>query len=66
MKIAMDKEKDLYNLSEFLDSVIGLDATLTGFEKFVDLVMKCVEESGADSPKMNYVVKKIEKILQQC
>ncbi|KAJ0100204.1 hypothetical protein Patl1_21597 [Pistacia atlantica] len=34
-----------------------------GFEKFVDVAMRCVEESGDARPTMNEVVKKIEKIL---
>lgn len=63
IKVAMDKEKDLYNLYEFLDPSIRLDTALGGFEKFVDVAMRCVEESGADRPSMNEVVKKIEKIL---
>ncbi|KAL5786886.1 hypothetical protein ACOSP7_003835 [Xanthoceras sorbifolium] len=64
MKMAIDKKKDLYNLSELLDPNIGLAATLKGFEQFVDLAMKCVEESGADRPTMSEVVKKIENILE--
>ncbi|KAJ0043231.1 hypothetical protein Pint_18917 [Pistacia integerrima] len=60
----MDKDKDLYNLYEFLDPTIGLDTTIEGFEKFVDVAMRRVEESGDDRPIMNEVVKKIEKILQ--
>ncbi|KAK4845955.1 hypothetical protein QYF36_011137 [Acer negundo] len=62
--MAMDKKKDLYNLQEFLDPTIGLGTTLKGFEKFVDLSLRCVEESGADRPSMREVVKEIEYILQ--
>ena len=62
--MAMDKKKDLYNLYEILDPTIGLGTTLKGFEKFVDLSLRCVEESGADRPSMSEVVKEIEYILQ--
>ncbi|KAK0589766.1 hypothetical protein LWI29_018258 [Acer saccharum] len=64
MKMAINKEKDLYSLSELIDPNIGLGTTLKGFEQFVDLAMKCVEESGADRPTMSEVVKKIENILE--
>ncbi|KAI9177191.1 hypothetical protein LWI28_012114 [Acer negundo] len=64
IKMAMDKKKDLYNLYEILDPTIGLGTTLKGFEKFVDLSLRCVEESGADRPSMSEVVKEIEYILQ--
>ncbi|KAK3183230.1 hypothetical protein Dsin_030516 [Dipteronia sinensis] len=64
IKMAMDKKKDLYNLYEILDPTIGLGTTLKGFEKFVDLSLRCVEESGADRPSMSEVVKGIEYVLQ--
>jgi hypothetical protein len=32
---AMDKTKDLYNLHEFLDPVIGFGPTLKGLERYV-------------------------------
>ncbi|KAF2317300.1 hypothetical protein GH714_019757 [Hevea brasiliensis] len=43
---------------------IGLETTLKGLNKFVDLALECVKESGADRPKMGEVVKEIEDILQ--
>jgi serine/threonine protein kinase len=61
---AMDKTKELYNLHEILDPNIGLGTTLKGLEKFVDLAMRCVEESGAKRPTMGEVVKEIETIIQ--
>ena len=64
IEMAMDKKKDLYNLYEILDPTIGLGTTLKGFEKFVDLSLRCVEESRADRPSMREVVKEIEYILQ--
>ncbi|KAL6329194.1 hypothetical protein AAG906_014803 [Vitis piasezkii] len=62
VKIAMDKTKDLYNLQGLLDPTLG--TTLGGFNKFVDLALRCVEESGADRPTMGEVVKEIENIMQ--
>lgn len=64
VKTALDKTKDLYGLHEILDPIIGLLTTLGGFEKFVDLAMSCVEESGVDRPTMSEVVKEIETIMQ--
>ncbi|KAJ9141266.1 hypothetical protein P3X46_031819 [Hevea brasiliensis] len=64
VRMAMDRTKDLYNLHELLDPSIGLQTTLKGLDKFVDLAMECVKESGADRPIMGDVVKEIENILQ--
>ena len=64
VQMAMDKTKVLYNLQEILDPAIGLQASLKGLEKFVDLAMRCVEESGANRPAMGDVVKEIENIMQ--
>ncbi|GKV31597.1 hypothetical protein SLEP1_g40274 [Rubroshorea leprosula] len=63
VKMAMDKTKDLYSLRQILDPSIA-DTSLKGLEKFVDLAMSCVEESGADRPTMGKVVKEIENIMQ--
>ncbi|XP_011028449.1 PREDICTED: probable leucine-rich repeat receptor-like protein kinase At5g49770 isoform X3 [Populus euphratica] len=64
VKTALDRAKYLYNLGELLDSSIGLDTTLKGLDKFVDVALKCVEENGSDRPTMGEVVKEIENILQ--
>ncbi|XP_059461836.1 leucine-rich repeat receptor protein kinase HPCA1-like [Corylus avellana] len=61
---AMDKTKELYNIHEILDPAIGLGTMPKGLEKFVDLAMRCVEESGAKRPTMGEVVKEIEIIIQ--
>uniref|UniRef100_A0A2N9I1Z8 non-specific serine/threonine protein kinase n=1 Tax=Fagus sylvatica TaxID=28930 RepID=A0A2N9I1Z8_FAGSY len=61
---AMDKTKDLYNLHEIIDPFIGLGKSLKGLEEFVNLAMRCVEESGDKRPTMDEVVKEIEKIMQ--
>nr|XP_034916258.1 probable leucine-rich repeat receptor-like protein kinase At5g49770 isoform X2 [Populus alba] len=64
VKTVLDRAKYLYNLGELLDSSIGLDTTLKGLDKFVDVALQCVEESGSDRPTMGEVVKEIENILQ--
>ncbi|XXG87045.1 hypothetical protein AAC387_Pa11g1831 [Persea americana] len=64
VRMAMDKTKDLYGLHELLDPAIGLATSLGGLERFVDLAMSCVEESGVDRPTMGQVVKEIESIMQ--
>ncbi|GLU06069.1 hypothetical protein SLE2022_231320 [Rubroshorea leprosula] len=63
VRMAMDKTKGLYSLHQILDPAIA-DTSLKGLEKFVDLGMSCVEESGADRPTMGEVVKEIENIMQ--
>ncbi|KAK1263241.1 putative leucine-rich repeat receptor-like protein kinase [Acorus gramineus] len=64
VKVTMDRTKDLYNLHELLDPAIVLGTSLGGFGKFVDLALRCVEESGVDRPAMSEVVKEIENIMQ--
>ncbi|KAJ8767896.1 hypothetical protein K2173_020836 [Erythroxylum novogranatense] len=64
LKMTMDRTKDLYNLQEILDPGIGLDTSLKGLTKFVDLALKCVKDSGDERPTMGEVVKEIENILE--
>ncbi|KAK1263408.1 putative leucine-rich repeat receptor-like protein kinase [Acorus gramineus] len=64
VKVTMDRTKDLYNLHELLDPAIVLGTSLGGFGKFVDLALRCVEESGVDRPVMSEVMKEIENIMQ--
>lgn len=63
VKNTMNKTKELYGLHEIIDPTIGLGPTLIGLEKFVDVAMKCVEDSGSDRPSMSDVVKEIENLL---
>ncbi|KAF7842841.1 putative leucine-rich repeat receptor-like protein kinase [Senna tora] len=61
---SIDRTKDLYGLHEFLDPVIiNLGSTLKGMEKFIDLSLMCLEDSSADRPTMNEVVKELENLL---
>ncbi|CAH1444133.1 unnamed protein product [Lactuca virosa] len=61
---AMDKSKELYNLHEVLDPIIGLSSQLKGLERFVDLALSCVEEIGSQRPTMSDIVKEIEGIME--
>ncbi|THG11768.1 hypothetical protein TEA_026064 [Camellia sinensis var. sinensis] len=63
VKQKMDKTKVGYNLHDVLDTAI-LGTTLGGLEKFVDLAMRCVEESGGQRPTMGEVVNEIENIMR--
>ena len=65
IKALMDKAKDLYGLHEIMDPVLlQSTTTLVGLEKFVDLALKCVDESGAKRPTMGEVAKEIEEIIK--
>ncbi|KAL4204739.1 hypothetical protein AMTRI_Chr01g111360 [Amborella trichopoda] len=55
---------ELYGLRQILDPNLGISGGLMGFRRFVELAMKCVEESASDRPTMSEVVKEIESILQ--
>ncbi|CAL5340946.1 hypothetical protein CsSME_00025155 [Camellia sinensis var. sinensis] len=62
VKEAMDKSKDPYKLHEILDP--ALDTTLTGLDKYVELAMSCVRDSGTERPTMGEVVREIENIIK--
>lgn len=64
VKAAMDKnDEEHYGLSEMMDPLIRNSTSLVGFARYLELAMKCVEESAADRPTMSEVVKEIETIL---
>ncbi|MFS8002557.1 putative protein kinase RLK-Pelle-LRR-VIII-1 family [Helianthus anomalus] len=64
VKEAMDRSKELYNLQDVLDPTIGLSTQLQGLERFVDIALRCVEETGDRRPTMSEVVKEIESIME--
>ncbi|GMN33287.1 hypothetical protein TIFTF001_004074 [Ficus carica] len=64
VRATIDKTKDLYNLHAILDRAIGFATRLNGFERFVDLAMRCVEDEGVGRPTMSEVMKEIEIIMQ--
>ncbi|XP_045803745.1 leucine-rich repeat receptor protein kinase HPCA1 [Trifolium pratense] len=60
---SLDKTKELYGLKEILDPIIDFKESLNSFEKFIDITMKCVEDSSSNRPSMNYAFKEIENML---
>uniref|UniRef100_A0A1J3K1V3 non-specific serine/threonine protein kinase n=2 Tax=Noccaea caerulescens TaxID=107243 RepID=A0A1J3K1V3_NOCCA len=65
VKTKMNKSRSLYDLQELLDTaIVASSSNLKGFEKYVDLALRCVEEEGVNRPSMGEVVKEIENIMQ--
>ncbi|KAL8139959.1 hypothetical protein V2J09_005980, partial [Rumex salicifolius] len=65
VRTKMDTSRDLYNLHELLDpSMSEATISLVGFERFVDLALRCVDEAAAGRPRMGDVVKEIENIME--
>lgn len=61
---AMDKtDEEYYGLKDIMDSRIRNSSNLVCFGRYVELAMRCVEESAADRPSMSEVVKEIEMML---
>ncbi|GKB38126.1 probable leucine-rich repeat receptor-like protein kinase [Tanacetum coccineum] len=64
VRLAMDMtDVEEYGLREILDPNLK-DSLLTGFGRFIQLAMQCVEESAAERPTMSDVVKILENILK--
>ncbi|XP_047324280.1 leucine-rich repeat receptor protein kinase HPCA1-like [Impatiens glandulifera] len=59
----MDKTKALYDIQEVIDPLL-LGTTLKGLERFVEVAMRCVMDTGAERPTMGQIVKEIESIMQ--
>ncbi|KAF8719436.1 hypothetical protein HU200_024151 [Digitaria exilis] len=57
-------DRDHYGLRGLLDPAIRDSARTAGFRRFVQLAMRCVDESAAARPAMGEVVKEIEAMLQ--
>ncbi|KFK31438.1 hypothetical protein AALP_AA6G111800 [Arabis alpina] len=65
VKKKMDKSKIMYDLQEMLDTgIIANSGNLEGFEKYVDVALRCVEPEGVNRPTMGEVVQDIESILR--
>ncbi|GAA0154109.1 transmembrane signal receptor [Lithospermum erythrorhizon] len=64
VKQQMDTTKELYGLQGILDPKLDSSMTPKSLEKFVDLSLRCVENTGADRPSMSEVVKEIENIME--
>ncbi|KAL8027314.1 hypothetical protein ABFX02_14G087500 [Erythranthe guttata] len=64
VKEAMDRTKVLYNLHDILDPIVAANSAPGSVEKFADLALRCVQESGDSRPTMNEVAKEIENIME--
>ncbi|KAL0422172.1 UNVERIFIED_CONTAM: putative leucine-rich repeat receptor-like protein kinase [Sesamum latifolium] len=64
VKQAMDVTKDMYNLQAILDPIVASGMSSRSIEKFVDLSLRCVQESGVNRPTMSEVVKEIESSME--
>lgn len=60
---ASNNKKDSSLSSDFLDPKLRTEG-IGGLEKFLELAMRCVQESGSDRPTMGEVVREIENIIQ--
>lgn len=65
VKSLSDRSMDLCNLKSLLDPSLGLTTSVGGFEQYVSLALRCVDETSADRPTMSEVVNELEKIMQQ-
>jgi serine/threonine protein kinase len=65
VRLAMDpSDRDYYGLRGLLDPAIRESARTAGFRRFVQLAMRCVDESAVARPGMGELVKEIEAMLQ--
>ncbi|KAJ1263385.1 hypothetical protein BS78_09G180500 [Paspalum vaginatum] len=65
VRLAIDpNDRDYYGLRRHLDPAIRDSARTAGFRRFVQLAMRCVDETAAQRPGMGEVVKEIEAMLQ--
>ncbi|EPS73565.1 hypothetical protein M569_01189, partial [Genlisea aurea] len=65
VKQAMDTTKTLYNLQNILlDPIVAATTSTNSVELFIDLALRCVQESSLNRPAMSTVVKEIEKIME--
>ncbi|PNY06945.1 putative LRR receptor-like protein kinase [Trifolium pratense] len=59
-----NRDEEYYGIRELMDPVVRNTVNLTGFGRFLELTMQCVEESASARPTMSEVVKALETILQ--
>ncbi|XP_047976216.1 leucine-rich repeat receptor protein kinase HPCA1-like [Salvia hispanica] len=64
VKQAMDTGKEMYNLEGILDPIVASSPSPRSVERFVDVALRCVHESGESRPHMSEVVKEIENIME--
>lgn len=64
VKELLDKSKSLYNLEPILDPIVASNMAPGSVERFVEVALRCVHESGAHRPSMSEVVKELENIME--
>lgn len=65
VRLAIDPtDEEEYGLREIIDPNLKDSTLLSGFGRFIQLAMQCVEESAADRPRMSDIVKALETILK--
>ncbi|XP_057804439.1 leucine-rich repeat receptor protein kinase HPCA1 isoform X1 [Salvia miltiorrhiza] len=64
VKQAMDTNKEMYSLEGILDPIVASSPSPRSVERFVDVALRCVHESGDSRPTMSEVVKEIENIME--
>ncbi|RRT55409.1 hypothetical protein B296_00047892, partial [Ensete ventricosum] len=64
VKMAINaNDEELYGLKELMDPAIQNSIHLIALKKFIELALRCLEESTGDRPTMSDVVKEIEMML---
>ncbi|KAJ0985363.1 hypothetical protein J5N97_003719 [Dioscorea zingiberensis] len=64
LALNMRSEDQYCGLRDMVDPVIQSSENLIAFKGFVELALRCVEETAVRRPSMNQVVKEIELMLQ--
>lgn len=57
-------DEEYFGLKDIMDVLIRDAKYLIGFRRFVELALQCIQDSSVDRPTMSYIVKEIERILQ--
>lgn len=61
VRLALDQNDDEeYGLWDLLDPTINNMTYMTGFKRFIQLALRCVEDSASDHPTMSDVVKALD------
>jgi len=64
VKTAIDQnDEEYFGLKDIMDPLICDVRNPIGFRRFVELALQCVQDSSIDRPMMSYIVKEIERIL---
>lgn len=64
VKDLLDNSKNLYNLEPILDPIVASNMAPGSVERFVEVALRCVHETGAHRPSMSEVVKELENIME--